>query len=58
VHEEWIGALLSRRPDLSREKLERTRRFMDKHASDAVVTGYEDLIDGLQLPDPDDRSIG
>jgi len=25
VHEEWITALLRKRPDLSREKLERTR---------------------------------
>jgi predicted nucleic acid-binding protein len=57
VHEEWISALLRRRPDLSREKLERTRMLMDEHASNAVVTGYEDLIDGLRLPDPDDRHV-
>ena len=57
VHEEWITALLRNRPDLSREKLERTRTLMDKHATDALVTGYEDLIEGLQLPDPDDRHV-
>jgi predicted nucleic acid-binding protein len=57
VHEEWIRALLRRRPDLSRDKLERTRRLMDLHASDALVTGYEDLIQGLRLPDPDDRHV-
>lgn len=57
VHEEWIRALLRRRPDLSREKLERTRMLMDLHAADALVTGYEDLIEGLQLPDPDDRHV-
>jgi predicted nucleic acid-binding protein len=57
VHEEWIGALLRRRPDLSREKLERTRMLMDLHATDALVTGYEDLIEGLRLPDPDDRHV-
>jgi predicted nucleic acid-binding protein len=57
VHEEWITALLRNRPDLSREKLERTRMLMDKHATDALVTGYEDLIEGLQLPDPDDRHV-
>lgn len=57
VHEEWIGALLRRRPDLSREKLERTRMLMDLHAADALVTGYEELIEGLQLPDPDDRHV-
>jgi hypothetical protein len=57
VHEEWIGALLRNRPDLSREKLERTRRLMDLHAEDAVVSGYEDLIPGLHLPDPNDRHV-
>lgn len=57
VHEEWITALLRNRPDLSREKLERTRMLMDLHAEDALVTGYEDLIEGLHLPDPDDRHV-
>ena len=53
VHKEWISALLEKRPDLTREKLERTRALMDLHATGALVTGYEDLIPGLHLPDPD-----
>jgi len=57
VHEEWISNLLRKRPDLTREKLERTRMLMDKHATDALVTGYEDLIPGLHLPDPNDRHV-
>ena len=57
VHEEWMTRLLKNRPDLTREKLERTRMLMDKHAEDALVTGYEDLIEGLRLPDPDDRHV-
>ena len=57
VHEEWISSLLKKRPDLTRDKLERTRMLMDKHAVDALVTSYEDLIPGLQLPDPDDRHV-
>ena len=57
VHEEWICALLRKRPDLSRAKLERTRALMDAHATDALITGYEDLIEGLLLPDPDDRHV-
>ena len=57
VHEEWISSLLNKRPDLTRVKLERTRMLMDKHSEDALVTGYEDLIPGLQLPDPDDRHV-
>lgn len=57
VHEEWISALLERRPDLTRDKLERTRALMDLHAVDALVTGYEDLIPGIHLPDPNDRHV-
>jgi hypothetical protein len=34
-----------------------TRMLMDKHGEDALVTGYEDLIEGLHLPDPDDRHV-
>lgn len=37
VHEEWIGALLRDRPDLTAERLDRTRRLMDAHVRDAVV---------------------
>jgi hypothetical protein len=57
VHEEWITALLRNRPDLSRDKLLRTRMLMDKHAKDALVTGYEELIEALHLPDPNDRHV-
>jgi hypothetical protein len=31
--------------------------LMDKHAIDVLVIGYEDLIPGLQLPDPNDRHV-
>ena len=57
VHEEWIRALLRKRPELTRERLERTRTLMDKHATDALVIGYEELIEGLRLPDPNDRHV-
>lgn len=57
VHEEWISSLLKQRPDLTRDKLERTRMLMDLHTVDAVVTGYEHLIPGLHLPDPNDRHV-
>lgn len=57
VHEEWMRNLLANRPDLMREKLERTRHLMDKAARDALVTGYRHLIPSLQLPDPDNRHV-
>lgn len=53
VHGEWIRALLRDRPDPTAERLERTRRLMDAHVRDAVVTGFDDLVPTIRLPDPD-----
>ncbi|MCC6743113.1 MAG: PIN domain-containing protein [Acidobacteria bacterium] len=57
IHEEWIRNLLENRSDLTREQLERTRRMMDEHVDDCLITGYEALIDALVLPDLDDRHV-
>ncbi len=57
VHEEWISNLLRNRPDITRQKLERTRHLMDKAALDALVEGYEHLIPTLSLPDENDRHV-
>ena len=57
IHEEWMRSVLESRPDLSREQLQRTRDLMDAHVRDCLVTGYEDLIPVLTLPDPDDRHV-
>jgi len=57
VHEEWMRNLLKNRPDLTRPRLERTRHLMDKALPDALVTGYEHLIDSIELPDWDDRHV-
>jgi hypothetical protein len=57
IHDEWIGGVLSQRRDLTQAQLERTRDLMNKAVPDCLVTGYEGLIDGLKLPDPDDRHV-
>lgn len=57
IHEEWMRSLLAQRSDLSWEKLERVRELMDEHTRDAVVEGFEPLINGLKLPDPNDRHV-
>jgi len=56
IHDEWIGGVLRDRHDLA-DKLPRTRALMDQAVPDALVTDYEDLIDSLTLPDPDDRHV-
>ena len=57
IHEEWMRNVLQNYPHLTWEKLERTRDLMDRHASDPLVTDYEDLVAGLALPDPEDRHV-
>lgn len=57
IHDEWIGALLKHRADLTRAQLERTRALMNKAVPGCLVTAYEGLIDGLTLPDPNDRHV-
>jgi predicted nucleic acid-binding protein len=57
IHDEWIAALLKQREDLTRAQLERTRALMNEAVPGCLVTAYEDLIDGLTLPDPDDRHV-
>lgn len=57
ILDEMVASVLNRRPDLDEAKLERTRRFMCQAVPDSVTTGYRDLIEGLNLPDPDDRHV-
>jgi predicted nucleic acid-binding protein len=57
ILDEWSSNLLVNRPDLKPERIENTRRKMNESTLDCLITGYEDLIEGLQLPDPDDRHV-
>lgn len=57
IHDEWVRSVLKDNPDLSADRLARTRSLMNDAVRDCLVTGYEDLIDTLSLPDPDDRHV-
>lgn len=57
IHDEWTRNLLARRPDLTRERLQRTVRLMDEAVPDCLVTGYQALVPGLHLPDEKDRHV-
>lgn len=57
ILDEMVRSILERRPDLDAERLARTRALMCEAVADCLVTGYEPLIDGLVLPDPDDRHV-
>ena len=57
IHDEWIRNVLKNNPSLSAERLARTRSLMNEAVRDCLVTGYEELIESLSLPDPDDRHV-
>lgn len=57
IHDEWTRNVLASRPDLTPQQLDRTRQLMDIHVRHALVEGYENLIETVRLPDPDDRHV-
>ena len=57
ILDEVFRNLHTNRPDLDVDALDRTRTLMNDAVRDAQVTGFEYLIDELELPDPDDRHV-
>ncbi|MGL4724203.1 MAG: PIN domain-containing protein [Scandinavium sp.] len=57
IQDEWCRNLLLNRQDIKAESLARTRLLMNMALPDANVTGYESLMEGLTLPDADDRHV-
>ncbi len=57
IHDEWTRNVQRSRPDLTPEKLHRTRTLMNTSVLDCLVSGYEHLIAIINLPDPDDRHV-
>lgn len=63
IHQEWIENVLEQDrkkndpPRLDRDKLVRTHALMEAAAPSSRVEGYEHRIQGLALPDPDDRHV-
>jgi hypothetical protein len=57
ILDECFRNILQQRPDLSASALQRTRELMTRAIPDCMIDGYQDLVDGLALPDPDDRHV-
>lgn len=57
IQREWMLGLSKNRPDLLPERLERTRREMERHFPQSCVKGFEHLIPTLLLPDLTDRHV-
>jgi len=47
IHDEWIRNVLKNRPDLTEERLHRTKALMNSNVRDCLVQGYKDLIPSL-----------
>lgn len=57
ILDECFQSILQRRPDLSPEKLQQTRTLMNAAIPDVLVSDYQSLIAGVELPDPNDRHV-
>jgi len=57
ILDECFRNIKKNRPDLSDAVLARTRTLMCEAVPDCLVTRYEHLVDGLNLPDPNDRHV-
>jgi hypothetical protein len=57
ILDECFRSILANEPERKPESLARTRALMSSAVADCLVTGYEDLIGSITLPDPDDRHV-
>ena len=57
ILDEAFGNLLIRNPGVDPERIARTRELMNAAVLDVLVTGYEPLVDLIELPEPDDRHV-
>ena len=57
ILDECFRAILDKKPELSPERLERTRTLMNRAVRDVLVEGYEGIVEALELPDPNDRYV-
>ncbi|NBC14297.1 MAG: PIN domain-containing protein [Gammaproteobacteria bacterium] len=56
ILDEWTEKLLEQKPSLE-ASIRSQQQAMEEHFPEALVSGYEALIDGLALPDPNDRHV-
>lgn len=57
IHEEWIRNLSADVPAIPLERLQITRRLMNDALPAAMVSGYEQHVRKVTLPDPNDRHV-
>jgi predicted nucleic acid-binding protein len=56
IRDEWTRSLLRNHPAMGTQ-IAAAAQAMEDAIADCLVVGYERLIEGLTLPDPDDRHV-
>ncbi|GAB3502984.1 PIN domain-containing protein [Curvibacter fontanus] len=56
IRDEWTRTLQKNKPHMA-QNIQLAAELMEQAIPDCLVMGYEHLIDGLKLPDPDDRHV-
>ena len=57
INEEWSRNLQKNRPDIPEVRMKGLVELVNASVPDCLVTGYEALVQGLNLPDKDDRHV-
>lgn len=57
ILDEMLEALSRTRPDIEPTKLDRLRHRMNAAVRDCLIVDFEERIESLELPDPDDRHV-
>ena len=57
IRDELIDTFRKTRPDIDQQRIEGIWSGMNHYFPNALVTGYEYLVDNLVLPDPNDRHV-
>lgn len=57
ILDETFRSILRVKPELSADRLYRTRTLMNRAVRDVMVSGFEARLEELALPDPDDRHV-
>lgn len=57
IQQEWADAIKRSRPQLDPDRIDRTCDIIRTAFPECYITGHEELIDSLHLPDPNDRHV-
>lgn len=57
IEREWITNLLEKKPHLNAKSIQSAQNAMRKALPQSLVSGYDQIIASLTLPDPNDRHV-